>query len=307
MTAATIQPQQWQDILASQHPHGTRRYKGAPTILAVLMIVIGSIILSLPITLTLAMTPPPTPHSYEDTGLNETQLEQAAAYDQQLLESPPIALGEATDPFTPGAVSPAYETDRDYQNQLGSGSRMAAIRIPKIGVNLNIGHGTSEGTLYTGAGHIYGTTLPVGDEGNTVIAAHRGLGARLLFYRVGELEKGDLVYTTAAGRQVAWKIDRIQRLEPGSQAERDAVTPRKGETRLTLYTCDPPGLNTMRLLIGAHRVPYIDPATAGGQTDPMIPWIVAAAVAIPSLTITLLATPKHAISRHASRRISRTL
>ena len=53
---------------------------------------------------------------------------------------------------------------------------MGYITIEKIGVELPIYHGTSDGVLQIAAGHLEGTSLPVGGEStHAVISAHRGL------------------------------------------------------------------------------------------------------------------------------------
>lgn len=199
-------------------------------------------------------------------------LRRAADYDRSLLEGGNIAVGEAADPFT-GGTTPMYVSDQAYQSQGGTGDSMAVVRIPSIGVNLPVGHGTGSGVLEMQAGHVYGTTLPVGDPGNSVIAGHRGLGQRLLFYRVGELTEGDMVYTSMLGRTVAWKVTGRLLVDPGSMEERNAIALGDGTvTRLTLYTCDPPGLNTRRLLVQAIRVPYVDASTHSWQEPWMDPW-----------------------------------
>ena len=52
---------------------------------------------------------------------------------------------------------------------------MGYITISKIGVELPIYHGTSDGVLQIAAGHLEGTSLPVGGAStHAVISAHRG-------------------------------------------------------------------------------------------------------------------------------------
>lgn len=274
------------------------------TIVAIVMIAGGIATLCMPLMLSVAMMPLPRAHRYEDGRTENSMLDRARAYNKRLLASPSVSVGEAMDPFWFGSGSgvPAYETDSDYQSQLGSGSHMAVIRIPRIGVNMSIGHGTAESTLFAGAGHVYGTSLPTGDEGNAVIAAHRGLGARLLFYRLGELGEGDMVYTAAAGHTVAWQVDRVSRVEPGGDEERRAIEAREGKTVLTLYTCDPPGLNTMRLLVIAHRVPYVDPADVPGQSDPWRLWISVGIIGVPAVVVVMLSKPRPPVIRHGTRK-----
>lgn len=199
------------------------------------------------------------------TRVDQATLDKAHAYDRKLLtEGGPALVGEMADPFATGTDGrPAYESDTDYQSQLGQGDMMARIRIPTISVDLPIGHGASPHLLDTAAGHLYGTTLPVGDEGNTVIAAHRGLDTRMLFRRAGELEPGDLIWTMAAGTTTAWKVTETWTVQPGSTEEKQATAVTGGHAWLTLYTCDPPGLNTRRLIVRAEKT-----TTAGTQSPP---------------------------------------
>ena len=59
---------------------------------------------------------------------------------------------------------------------------MGYITIPRIGVELPIYHGTSDAVLQVAAGHLEGTSLPVGGEStHAVISAHRGLPSAKLF------------------------------------------------------------------------------------------------------------------------------
>lgn len=258
----------WNMILRAAPAHIRRRKRLTRlTVLGVACSLMGALLLLMP-ALTLCAQMPRTPQAVDSGTIMEdtSMFDHAAQYDARLLQEPTVALGEAPDPFT-DSPQPAYESDTDYQSQLGMGDMMASIRIPKIGVDLNVGHGTGAGTLTHGAGHVYGTTLPVGDPGNSVIAAHRGLGVSLLFYRLGELGVGDMVYTQAGARSVAWRVMRVLRVDPGSMQEREALQGDGSHTLLTLYTCDPPGLNTRRLLVVCERVPWVDAVSVPGQVD----------------------------------------
>ena len=99
----------------------------------------------------------------------------AKAYNRRLAASGQPVLGEAQDPFSQvqggsqssesGAAesNSASAKDKEYQSLLDSGSGvMGTIRIPKISVRLPIYHGTSQSALASGAGHLYGSSLPVG-------------------------------------------------------------------------------------------------------------------------------------------------
>ena len=288
----------WADIIRG--PAARARLAGRLTVVGVLLTVLGALCLSAPLIMLLAQTPvwsPVRAAPSEDTA----QLEAAARWDRALLDTPQLAVGNAADPFDPSG-QPAYATDTAYQALLGTGDPMARIRIPKLGLSLDIGHGTGAGTLETGAGHVYGTTLPVGDPGNSVIAGHRGLGLSLLFYRLGELGDGDLVYTQAAGRTIAWRVTAIHRVDPGSAAERRLLAADGRRTLLTLYTCDPPGLNTRRLVITCRRVPYVETVSVPGQTDWSRPALAAAGTALAATVVYLVFHPVSCAVRHARRR-----
>lgn len=286
-------------IITPRRVHA-RRHSTPLGVIGICAVLVGMLLLTLPLTVG-TLTLPKTVSHYQPTSdaADTRMLKRAAAYDRRLLADGSTTMGEAMDPFS-GSQAPAYLSDQEYMSLLGSGDRMASISIPKIGVNLDVGHGTGAGTLEMGAGHIYGTTLPVGDPGNSVIAAHRGLGVKLLFYRLGELSAGDMIYTQAAGRTVAWKVDHITRVDPGSDMERDILEPEGNRTLLTLYTCDPPGLNTRRLIVRAHRVPYVDAASVPGQTDWLTPVAIAGVNMVVGLVLTMIATPVDQVKRHYS-------
>ena len=56
-------------------------------------------------------------------------------------------------------------------------------------------HTTEEEVLQTAAGHLEGSSLPVGGENtHAVISAHRGLPSAKLFSDIDQLEKGDRFY-----------------------------------------------------------------------------------------------------------------
>ena len=210
------------------------------------------------------------------------ELERARAYNRRLaVEGQPV-LGEAADPFTTrpagtagdadtaddsapsgGAGLSAADTDANYQGLLDSGAGiMGTVLVPKIGVELPIRHGTSEPVLAVGAGHLYGTSLPVGGTGShTVVTGHRGLVKSLMFTRLDELHDGDFMYIKVMDETLGYEVDRISVIEP-DDVSRLKIVP--GEDRLTLMTCTPYGINTHRLLVSGHRVaiplPAPDPA-----------------------------------------------
>ena len=101
---------------------------------------------------------------------------------------------------------PGYE---DILNVTGTGI-LGYIAIEKIGVELPIYHGTSEGVLNVAAGHLRGTSLPTGTPGtHPVFSAHRGLPSAKLFTDLDELEPGDPFVVTVLDRVLTYRVDRV--------------------------------------------------------------------------------------------------
>ena len=99
-------------------------------------------------------------------------------------------------------------------NATGNGM-MGYIDIDKIQVKLPIYHGTDASTLNTAAGHIEGSSLPVGGKGtHAVISAHRGLPSAKLFTDLDRLEIGDTFRITVLDRTMVYEVDRIKTVLP---------------------------------------------------------------------------------------------
>lgn len=191
----------------------------------------------------------------------EQKLAAAQEYNVRLAQTDQPVLGEAVDPFST-AVGTSHASnvgesesskDEEYQSLLDTGDGvMGAIKIPKIGVNLPIYHGTSNQALERGAGHLYGTSLPVGGtDTHAVITGHRGMVSALMFTRLDEMKLGDPFYVDVMGEELGYVVDRITVIEPDDTSQLRIVP---GEDRVTLMTCTPYGINTHRLLVSGHRV-----------------------------------------------------
>ena len=136
---------------------------------------------------------------------------------------------------------------------------MGYLTIPKINVKLSIYHGTEDDVLETGVGHLNGTKLPIGGEStHSVLSAHRGLPSAKLFTDIDQLEPGDRFYIHVLDEDLAYEVDQI--LPMVDKDDRDtlneALQVEEGEDLVTLFTCTPYGVNTHRLLVRGHRVPY---------------------------------------------------
>lgn len=244
----------------------------------------------------------------------------AREYNKRLAKSGQPVIGEAKDPLAELYDDPqnaannasadgsddsgdsASAKDKEYQSLLDSGDgMMGAIRIPKISVNLPVYHGTSELTLASGAGHLYGSSLPVGGKNtHSVITGHRGLVEAAMFTRLDEMRVGDYFYLDVMGRTLGYKVDRITEINPDDTSKLKIVP---GEDRVTLMTCTPYGVNTHRLLVSALRsaIPEEIPAEDDAAKDVrVIAGVVSAATLLVGLLLVwLLRCPWH-VRRHAA-------
>lgn len=230
-------------------------------------------------------------------------LEQARAYNRALARSGQHAIGSITNPQT-GTVDFSAKADKEYWNALkGAQGIMGTVRIPRIGVTLAIRHGSDEAALANGAGHLYGTSLPVGGKStHTVITAHRGVPDKELFTRLDEVRKGDVFYLTAAGRTLAYKVVRTDTVDPQDTSK---VRIQKGRDLATLLTCTPYGVNTQRLLVTGERaaMPKDAPRLEDAPRD-MKPVWVGVGVGMLVLTLGLIIIPARPtiIGGHLKRR-----
>ena len=178
----------------------------------------------------------------------EAEWKRAEAYNQALLPSilpDSFAIASASD-----------EPDKEYMSCLnitGDGM-MGIVEIPKINIKLPIYHTTDEDVLVKAAGHLEGSSLPVGGENShAVISAHRGLPSAALFTDLDKLKEGDHFLLHILDDTLCYEVDRIEIVEP---EQTDSLAVEEGEDLVTLLTCTPYGVNSHRLLVRGHRVPY---------------------------------------------------
>lgn len=143
-------------------------------------------------------------------------------------------------------------------NAAGDGI-MGYITIPKINIKLSIYHGTDEEVLQTGVGHLNGTKLPIGGEGNhSVLSAHRGLPSAKLFTDIDQLKNKDRFYLHILNEDMAYEVDQVLPMVAKDDYDmlEEALKTEEGQDYVTLFTCTPYGVNSHRLLVRGHRVPY---------------------------------------------------
>lgn len=163
-------------------------------------------------------------------------------------------LGNVT-PKDPYSEEEKHKAIENYAQMLELRTKIGVIVIPSIDVDLPIYAGTNEEILQKGAGHLEGTSLPIGGESShTVITAHSGLPSARLFTDLQKVKMGDKFYIENIGGTLAYEVDHIDVIEP-SDFQQLLVVP--GKDYATLLTCTPIMINTHRLIVRGHRVPYV--------------------------------------------------
>lgn len=161
------------------------------------------------------------------------------------------------------------QTDSTYESllNLNGDGMMGYVEIPVIDVSIPIYHYTTDESLEKGAGHLFGSSLPVGGKStHCILSAHRGLPSAKLFTDLNLLEEGDVFYLHVLGKTLAYEVDQILTVLP-EQTESLGIT--DGDDYVTLVTCTPYAVNTHRLLVRGIRTKYVEEeVTKNDETIP---------------------------------------
>ena len=211
------------------------------------------------------------------------QWKKANDYNESLLPS------ILPDSFAIAAAADQPDPEYMASLNLNGDGMMGYVEIPKINIKLPVYHTTDENVLEQAAGHLEGSSLPVGGAGtHAVISAHRGLPSAKLFTNLDELEVGDTFTITVLDRVLTYEVDRISIVLP---TETDLLQPVEGQDYVTLMTCTPYGINTHRLLVRGHRVntresqKHVRVTADATRIDPII---TAPVIALPMLAVLLI-------------------
>lgn len=154
-------------------------------------------------------------------------------------------------------ASTAAQLREEYSGLLdltGTGV-MGYITIPRLDETMPIYHTTEEKVLQVATGHIETSSLPVGGAStHAAISGHRGLPSAKLFTELDKMQLGDIFYVKVLKETFAYQVDQILTVLP-EETEALAIEPRADY--VTLVTCTPYGINSHRLLVRAHAIPYL--------------------------------------------------
>lgn len=185
--------------------------------------------------------------NYSDTMAKLSKKDKQAEIDRAVEYNSELVNNEGR--FTPS------DSELDlYKSLLNADSTgmMGYVTIPKIQVKLAIYHTVDESVLQVGAGHLEGSSLPVGGAStHCVLSSHRGLPSAKLFTELDRMKKGDVFYLHVYDRVLAYQVDNIASVKPNDYG---LLEIEKGKDLCTLLTCTPYGVNTHRLLVRGHRV-----------------------------------------------------
>ena len=190
------------------------------------------------------------------------------------------------------ADNPILEPEKipGYYNTLditGTGI-MGYLTIEKIKVELPIYHSVNDNVLQVAAGHLPGTSLPVGGKGtHSVMSGHRGLPSARLFTDLDKLEPGDIFYITVMSDVLTYQVDQIKTVKP-YDIEDLSIDPNKDYC--TLFTCTPYGINSHRLLVRGERIETKEEYKVYVANEVFIvsPFIVSPIIAAPILLVLLI-------------------
>ena len=240
----------------------------------------------------------------------EKALAEAHAYNATLTGGALIAANRRI-PVAEAASGSAKTkaSDFDYNQLLRADDYglMARIKIPSIGVDLPIYHGTSDSVLAEGIGHLEGTALPVGGKGtHAVLAGHRGLATSTLFTNLNEVKVGDSFSIIVFGETLTYRVISTKVVDPD---ETKSLDPVPGKDLVTLVTCTPIGINSQRILVTGERVtptPEKDVKDASKLPNvPGFPWWavwLGLAVIVLALYVWLSGRPGRPLPRRHPRR-----
>ena len=222
-------------------------------------------------------------HNSEISGYVEQVAATAPAERQRILDAAyayndELEPGPLTDPYISVNEDEAERSDLylAYEEMLRvSGTdAIGTINYPRLDISLPAYHGTSDEVISKGAGHMYGTSLPIGGPSTrSVLTAHSGLPHSKLFTELPKAQIGDTFWISVLGEDHHYRVERTETVLP---TETESLEIREGEDWVTLFTCTPIGVNSHRFMVHAVRLPdsEVDATAAldGDGVELGFPW-----------------------------------
>lgn len=221
-------------------------------------------------------------------------VEQVQKIDDSKKEELLVAARAYNAKLSPGVdfelTNEEMEVYRSILDVSGTGI-MGYVEIPSIDVYLPIYHGTEENVLQVAAGHLSGSSFPVGGRGtHAVISGHRGLPTANLFTHLDRVKEGDIFRITVLDQVLSYEVDKIRIVYPDDTAEL-AIDP--FNDYVTLVTCTPYGVNTHRMLVRGHRIDTKEESQAlalASEASRISPKVVMCGIGIPIIILVMVIT-----------------
>ena len=112
----------------------------------------------------------------------------------------------------------------------------------------------------------YGERIPLTMAGHdekdgTIDLIYAAVGRTTML--MDQLEEGDHFLIHVLNETLSYEVDKISVVKP---EETSSLAVEEGKDLVTLLTCTPYGVNTERLLVRGHRVPYVEQEVADEKT-----------------------------------------
>jgi sortase A len=187
------------------------------------------------------------------TGIAEARSQRALKRQFAAATSTTVAPTTTRPPTTSSStVAPATTTTLPPLPAPPTGSAIAILKIPRIGVNVAIVQGVGVDDLKRGPGHYPRTPLP-GQAGNAAIAGHRTTyGAP--FYSLNDLKPGDDIFVSTRDGTWDYQVMFSHDVSPSDVAVLNPTT----DNRLTLTTCTPRFTALKRLVVVSRLIGAVD-------------------------------------------------
>lgn len=170
------------------------------------------------------------------------------------MEKKEAATGEAVAAATEAAVeqhvtNDALEKDNEVINFLKHEEMYGILEIPAINIKYAIVQGTDRANLRSAVGHMT-EGVDAGQEGNCIIAGHRGGYYGTFFKNIDKLKEGDEIYVTDLNNnKYTYHVYEQKWIEMYDWDELEGIP---GEKTLTLLSCEEHG--ELRIIVRARIV-----------------------------------------------------
>jgi len=200
--------------------------------------------------------PEPAGRAVEQTALEPRPEPRPEPEPESEPEPPTLPVGRADWPMPTEGQIQATQEPRRYDLPAGAS---LGLTVPSIGLHdVPILSSDTQSALDNGVIHVPGTSMPWSStpERNVYLAGHRlgwpGTGSHLVFYRLGELGKGDQISLKSRdGGRYVYRVSDAFVVDPDDTWVMGRI---RGRDMLTLQTCTPiPGFQK-RLIVRAERV-----------------------------------------------------